>query len=350
MCQYELWVYTRCRSSSPPVPPLPPSFPQQYLCLPPDQLEADSLTYPVSSLAHTWPHTAYYRVTKCLLSPECAPPSFSYLASPPQPSPMVMRNVAVVQAPSPGHLQPPQTQATSQEPSQPGSPLSGSTPQPESTGIPSSPPPPPPPPSQGPLITSHGKVPIRIRHSYCHTCYEILRETIDGDGELCFPIGSDNWLSHTGKSTGRCWRMDERATRGDVIVDLDYSTGIDWGVEFDPVAIGLAWTTSSTRPTTPLPQLKQEVTSLLIDSSIMPVRSERELRAQETARELAREREAMKERAAQLALRHAMSKEFEKRKARIAAENMRKRRWKGWEAWGAPYVVPSPRVAQAGAS
>ncbi|RPB20430.1 hypothetical protein L211DRAFT_792106 [Terfezia boudieri ATCC MYA-4762] len=200
MCQYELWVYTRCRSSSPPVPALPPSFPQQFLCLPPDQLEAHSPTYPVSSLAHTWPHTAYYRVTKCLLSPECAPPRS--------------------------------------------------------------------------LITSHGAVPIRVRHSYCHTCYEILRETIDGDGELCFPIGSNNWLSHTGKSTGRCWRMDERAARGDVIVDLDYSTGIDWGVEFDPAS----------------------------------------------------------------------------RKARIAAENVRKRRWKGWEAWGVPYVVPSPRVAQAGAS
>lgn len=144
--------------------------------------------------------------------------------------------------------------------------------------------------------------------------------------------------------------MDERAARGDVIVDLDYSTGIDWGVEFDPAAIGMSWTTTSTRQTTPLPQLKQDLALLRIDSPIVPIKSERELRVQETARELAREREAMKERAAQLALRHAMSKEFEKRKARIAAENMRKRRWKGWEAWGAPYVVPSPRVAQAGAS
>ncbi|KAF8419304.1 hypothetical protein EV426DRAFT_290824 [Tirmania nivea] len=342
MCQYELWVYTRCRSSSPPVPPLPPLFPQQYLCLPPDQLETDSPTYPVFSLAHTWPHTAYYRVTKCLLSPECAPPSFSYLASPPPPSPRVMRKVAVAQTPSPGNLQPPRTQATSQEPSQPGSPLSGSTPHPECfVGTPS---------PQGNPITSHGTVPIRVRHSYCHTCYEILRETIDGDGELCFPIGSNNWLSHTGKSTGRCWRMDERAARGDVIVDLDYSTGIDWAAEFDLAAIGIPWTTSSTRPTTPLPQLKQDMASLLMDSPIVPVKSERELRAQETARELAREREAMKEKAAQLALRHAMSKEFEKRKARVAAENMRKRRWKGWEAWGTPYVVPSPRVAQAGAS
>lgn len=145
--------------------------------------------------------------------------------------------------------------------------------------------------------------------------------------------------------------MDERAARGDVIVDLDYSTGIDWGVEFDPAAIGISWTVSSTRPTTPLPQVKQEMATLRIDSPILPSMSERERRIQEAARELAREREAMKERAAQLALRHAMSKEFEKRKARIAAENMRKRRWKGWEAWGAPYVVPSsPRMAQAGAS
>lgn len=335
MCQYELWVYTRCRSSSPPVPPLPPGFPQKYLCLPPDQLEAISPAYSASSLAQTWPHTAYYRVTKCLLSPECAPPNFTYLAPPAPPSPRVMRKVAVVQTPSPGHLQP------LQDSSQPASPLSISTPQPECIEASQSP---------APLITPHGTVPIRIRHAYCHTCYEILRETIDGDRELCFPIEPENWMSNAGKSSSRCWRMDERAARGDVIVDLDHSTGIDWVVEFDSIAVGMSSTGSSTMPTTQLPQLRQDIAELRIDSPIVPSKSERELRAQETERDLAREREAMKEKAAQLALRHTMSKEFEKRRARIAVENMRKRRWKGWEAWGAPYVVPPSRVAQAGAS
>lgn len=151
--------------------------------------------------------------------------------------------------------------------------------------------------------------------------------------------------------------MDERAARGDVIVDLDYATGIDWGVEFEPVPVGAGksgpTTTSgaATRPTTVSAQARQETAAQQIDSSTVPIRSERELRAQEVAREIAREREAMKERAAREALRHAMSKELEKRKARIAAENVRKRRWKGWEAWGVPYVVPSSsRVARAGAS
>lgn len=157
-------------------------------------------------------------------------------------------------------------------------------------------------------------------------------------------------MSNPGKSPGRCWRMDERAARGDVIVDLDYATGIDWGVEFDPTTVGYP---SHPAPTTLQPgagQLKPEM-SVLHGSPVVQAQTARELRVQEASRELAREREAMKERAAQAALRHAVSKEFEKRKARIAAENMRKRRWKGWESWGAPYVVPSsPRVAQAGVS
>ena len=344
MCQYELWVYTRCRSSSPPVPPLPPSFTSQYLRLPPDQANVDFPAYTAASLAHTWPHTAYYRVTKCLHSPQCAPPSFSYLSPPPPPSPKVVRQtIPAVQTPS-GSLQPPLTRSGSQESSQPTSPAPSATPQPERSDT-------------AHLNTAQGPIPIHIRHSYCHTCYQILRETIDGDGELCFPIGSENWLTETGKSTGRCWRMDERAARGDVIVDLDYATGIDWGVEFEfaPVGIGKSGPTTTpgtaTRPTTALAQARQETAAQQIDSSALLIRSERELRAQEAARELAREREAMKERAAREALRHAMSKEVEKRKARIAAENVRKRRWKGWEAWGVPYVVPSsPRVARAGAS
>lgn len=350
MCQYELWVYTRCRSSSPPVPPLPPSFTPQYLCLPPDQANVDFPTYSAASLAHTWPHTAYYRVTKCLLSPQCAPPSFSYLSPPPPPSPKAMKQIIpAVQAPS-GSLQPPLAGPGSQESSQPTSPAPSApsapsaTPQPERSDI-------------AHLNTAQGLVPIHIRHSYCHTCYQILRETIDGDGELCFPIGSENWLTETGKSTGRCWKMDERAARGDVIVDLDYATGIDWGVEFEPAQVGVGKsgpTTTleiATKLSTVLAQAYQETATQQIDSSTMLMRSERELRAQEAAREIAREREAMKERAAREALRNAMTKEVEKRKARIAAENVRKRRWKGWEAWGVPYVVPSSsRVARAGAS
>lgn len=151
--------------------------------------------------------------------------------------------------------------------------------------------------------------------------------------------------------------MDERAARGDVIVDLDYATGIDWGVEFEPAQVGVGKsgpTTTleiATKLSTVLAQAYQETATQQIDSSTMLMRSERELRAQEAAREIAREREAMKERAAREALRNAMTKEVEKRKARIAAENVRKRRWKGWEAWGVPYVVPSSsRVARAGAS
>ena len=347
MCQYELWVYTRCRSSSPPVPPLPPSFTSQYLCLPPDQANVDFPAYSTASLAHTWPHTAYYRVTKCHLFPQCAPPSFSYLSPPPPPSPKVVRQVIpAVQTPSES-LQPPQTGPGSQEssrPTSPAPPAPSATPQPERSDA-------------AHLNTAQVPVPVHIQHSYCHTCYQILRETIDGDGELCFPIGSENWLTETGKSTGKYWRMDERAARGDVIVDLDYSTGIDWGVEFEPAAVGIGKSGSittpatATRPTTVLAQSRQETAAQQVDSSAMLIRSEREMRAQEVAREIAREREAMKERAAREALRHAMSKEVEKRKARIAAENVRKRRWKGWEAWGAPYVVPSsPRVARAGAS
>lgn len=139
--------------------------------------------------------------------------------------------------------------------------------------------------------------------------------------------------------------MDTRIARNSIIVDLDYATGIDWAVEF-----GDGPSSSSTAPVSPSPM--PGISEATVSSPLAPV-SAAAAAARARAYDVAREREAMKERAEREKIRQslAVTKELEKRRARMVAENMRKRRWQGWEAWGAPYTIPgAPRLARAGAA
>ncbi|KAI5805569.1 hypothetical protein DFH27DRAFT_378078 [Peziza echinospora] len=366
MCQYELWVYTRCRSTTPPVPPLPPSFPQHLLSLPPDQLGmASGNGHSAALIQKTYPHTTYYRVTKCRLSPECAPPSFAYLAPPPPPSPRLMRKM-IANAQSHIPTPPVQTQGppahSPNAEDAPSSPTASSQSGNAATAEPplaaeSAPREQQQQQPQGKTQQQQPHVPVHVRHSYCHTCFEILKEAIDGDGELCFPIGSDNWLNINGKSTGKTWMMDERAARKEIIVDLDYTTGIDWGVEleaFHPPSSSYGSGSHATElQYQHLEQGGVREGSLVQEREHLHRSQEASMssREQSAAREVEQQRERDEREKARLASMVHASKEIEKRKARIFAENSRKRRWKGWEAWGAPYVVPSAqRVGRAGAS